>query len=313
MDSGAIKKKRSENIEYSFQSKMQRFLVAAILAGGIVGTAINIFFQNLYNKGITGLGNNFQSPSLIWGNSISWNVFHFFILFSMAGLFGFLFGYFSRKVSMDDKVLFGTLFLVFHFFLLSVLLLIGEIIYPDYWTDLDGMVNEIILEVTASRFILIFILLDCLGMIFSAIYFMKRGSRAARNLSQNVSKKKGITFLGIRLYHYSWLWVPIILYSQFILNFLYQSVNVIILLATKIKGSAISGSGTAIKGSRSAFSWGNVFWVTVISGVSIFLLAYLQEILSGKIKKELSVQIIFAIGIGFVIPVLIFLFTPYAG
>ena len=79
----------------------------------------------------------------------------------------------------------------------------------------------------------------------------------------------------------------------------------------KIKGSPISGSGTAIKGSTSAFSWGNLFWATVITGISIFLLAYLQNILSGKIKKDLSITILMAIAIGFVIPLILFFFTPF--
>jgi hypothetical protein len=313
MDSGGIKKKHSENIDYSFQGKMQRFLIAAMLADGIGGTVINIFFQNLYKRGIRGLGENFQSPSLVWGNSVSWNLLHFLLLVSIAGIFGLIFGYFSRKVSEDDKVLFGILFLAFHFFIIGVLLLIADTIYPGYWTDLDGMVNEIIFEVTASRGVVLFLILDSLGMIFSAIYFMKPGSRTARKLNHKGSNKKGLTFLGIRLYHYSWLWVTVILYSQIILNFLYQSGNMLVTLAMKIKGSPISGSGNAIKGSAIAFSWGNLFWATFSAGISIFLLAYLQKILSGKMKKNISITILLAVAIGFIIPLIIFLFTPFAG
>ena len=296
MDQPEKNKKRSDNRDNSFQSKMQRFLIAALLADGIVGIAINIFFQNKYNSGTLNPGDNFLSPSLIWGHSIWWNLLHFLILFFIAGLFGYIFGYFSRKVSTDDKVLFGSFYVFLHFFLLGLILVIADIFYEGYWTDLDGMVNLVILEVNSSSLVILFLILDCLGMIFSSIYFMNKGSKAARNSNYPKEKNKRGIFLGIKLYHYLWLCVPIIFYSQVILNFMYQFLNgVVAFVMTK------------------SISWGNLFWLAVISGISIFLMAYLQKILSGKIKKELSIRILIAIGIGLIIPMLILLLTPFAG
>jgi hypothetical protein len=313
MDSVVIKKKRSENIDYSFQSKMQRFLIAALLTEGTAGIAIDIFFQNRYFNGIPGLGPNFQSPSLIWGNSIGWNGLHFFILIFISGIFGFLFGYMSRKVSMDDKVLFGTLFVFFHFFFLGIILLIADIIYQGYWTNLDGMVSEIIHEANSSRVIVLFLILDCLGMVFSAIFFMKKGRKIARNSNDIADKNKKGKFLGIKLYHYIWLCIPIIFYSQVILNFLYQVTNKVVLLIVISKKPIISANGMGGNGNANNVEWGNLLWLAAISGISIFLMVYLQKILSGKIKKDVSIAIVFALGIGFVVPLLILLFTPYAG
>ena len=72
-------------------------------------------------------------------------------------------------------------------------------------------------------------------------------------------------------------------------------------------------NGVVALGMTKSISWGNLFWLAVISGISIFLMAYLQKILSGKIKKELSIRILIAIGIGLIIPMLILLLTPFAG
>jgi hypothetical protein len=300
-------------VSYSFLSKIKRFFAAAILADWVLGNAVNVFIQNLNSKGLLGLGDDFQASFIIWGNSIWLNILHIFILAFIAGLFGFIFGYLSRRVNLSDKIIFTTLYVFIRFVFLALFSVIIDSFFPSYSANWNQLVTENIFAITSSAFNATFIIIGYIGMFSSAIYFMKSGSKVISNPYYMTDKSQNGTLLDIKWYHYFWLFIPIAFYSQILLNLLYKVGYTLVTLVKNFKWSTIIGVEDGEKGNALDVAWGSLFWIILIAGVIIFLMAYMQEILIGKTKQHWAVKFLIVIGIAFVIPFLLLWFTSFAG
>ena len=312
MDSSHILKPVA-TVNYSFLSKTKRFLAAAILADWVLGNAINVFIQNLNSQGFLGLGEEFQASFMIWGNSIWLNILHIFILSFTAGIFGFIFGYLSRRVSSSDKIIFTTLYVFIRFVSLGLFSVIIDNFFPSYSANWNQLVTETIFAITSSAFNATFIILGYIGMFASAIYFMKTGSKVINDPYYLTDKSKSGTLLDIKWYQYFWLVIPIAFYSQVILNLIYKVGYTLVSLVKNFRWSTIFGADDGDKGNAIDIAWSSLFWIVIIASIIIFLMDYLRKILIGETSQHWILNILIAIAIGFGIPFLLLWYTSFAG
>jgi hypothetical protein len=300
-------------VSYSFFSKVKRFLAAMLLADWVLGNAINVFIENLNRKGHLGLGSDFQANYLIWGDSIWLNLLHVLILAFTAGIFGFIFGYLSRRVSLSEKIIFTTIYVFIRFILLGLFSIIIDSFFPNYSANFNDVVGEAFFAISSSPFNLIFVLLGHLAMFSSSIYFMKFGSQLINDPYYTLDKSKNGTLLGIRWFHYFWLFIPIAFYSQIILNLIYFVGRTIVILITNFGWTTIFGGEDGNNGNALDVAWGSLFWIFIAAYIVIQLMNYLRKILVGETSQHWALKLLITVTIAFVIPFVVFWFTSLAG
>lgn len=312
MDSSHILKPVA-TISYSLLSKIARFLAAAILADWVLGNAINVFIQNLNSKGLLGLGADFKASFMIWGDSIWLNILHILILAFTAGLFGFIFGYLSRRISLSDKIIFTFLYVFIKFVFLGLTSFIIDIFFPNYSANWNELISETFFSITSSAFNATFVILSYIAMFASAFYFMNSGSKVINDPYYNTDKSRNGTLLDIKWYHFFWLFIPISIYSQVLLNLIYLVGHTIVTLVRNFKWTTIFGGSDGDKGNALDVAWGGLTFVIIVSMIILFLMDYLRKVAAGETSQHWAVKILIAIGIAFVIPFLILYFTSLAG
>ncbi len=305
--------KPTATVSYTFLNKALRFLAAILLADWVLGNAINVFIQNLNNKGLLGLGGDFQANFMVWGDSLWLNILHILILALTAGLFGFIFGYLSRRVSLSDRIIFATLYVFIRFIFLGLFSIVIDNFFPNYSANYNQLVSEAFFAITSSGFNLTFVILGHLAMFASAFYFMKSGSNVISDPYYSTDKSKNGTLLEVKWYHYLWLFVPISFYTQIILNLLYKVGHTLVTLATNFGWTTIFGAGEGDKGNALDVAWGGLFFILLVATIVLYLMDYLRKVLAGETSQHWAVKILIAIGIGLVIPFLIMWFTSLAG
>jgi hypothetical protein len=301
------------NISYSFFSKVRRFFAAALLADWVLGNAVYVFINHLNRKGLLGLGEDFKSTYIIWGNSIWTNILHVFILGFIASLFGFIFGYLSRRISLSDKIIFTTFYVFIRFVFLGLFALIVDSFIPTYSANWHEILSEWFLAFSSSVFNATFVIVGFIVMFFCAIYFMNIGSKIISNPYYTSDKKINGTLFDIKWYHYFWLFIPISIYSQVIFNLLYITGNIIYTLIQNFKWTTIFGGDDGEKGNAINVAWYSFIVIAIAASIVMFLMFYLREILIGKTSHNWAIKAIIILGISFVIPFLILRFTGLAG
>ena len=299
-------------VNYSIFSKSKRFLAAILLADWVIGNAIYVFIQNLNNKGLLGLGSDFQANYLIWGDTVWLNLLHVFILALIAGLFGFIFGYLSRRTSLSDKLIFTTLYVFIRFLFLALFSIIIETFFQNYSANFNNLLSEALYMMTSSAFNLIFIILGHLVMFASAFYFMKLGSQIINNPYYSIDKKKNGTLLDVKWYHYLWLFIPIAFYSQIILKLIYLVGHTIITLIRNFGWTTLFGGDDGKNGNALDVAWGSLIFIFLIAMGILYLMEYLRKILAGETSHHWLAKTLISIGIAFIIPFLIYWFTSLA-
>ncbi len=312
MDSSHILKPTAI-VSYTFFSKLKRFLAAALLADWVLGNAVNVFIQNLNRKGLLGLGGDFHPSFMVWGNSVWVNILHILILAFTAGLFGFIFGYLSRRVSLSDKIIFTFLYVFIRFVFLGLFSLIVDNFIPSYSASWNQLVSEGFFSITSSAFNATFVILGHLAMFASAFYFMKSGSNVISDPYYTTDRSKSGTLLEVKWYHFFWLFFPISIYSQIILNLLYKVGHTIVTLVRNFKWTTIFGGEDGDKGNALDVAWGSLTFIIIASMIILYLMEYLRTVVAGETSQHWAVKILIAIGIGFGIPFLILWFTSLAG
>lgn len=300
-------------IDYSIFSKLKRFLAAILLADLVLGNAINVFIQNLNRKGLLGLGEDFQANYMLWGDKVWLNILHVLILSFIAGLFGFIFGYLSRRISLSDKIIFTTLYVFIKFIFIGLFSVIVDLFFPQYAANFKDIMSEAFFAITSSVFNFTFVLISYLAMFASSFYFMKSGSRIINNPYYNTDKSKNGTLLDIKWYHYLWLFIPISFYSQIILNLLYQLGHTLVSLVRNFKWTTIFGSSDGEKGNAIDVAWGGLTFIIIVSMIVLFLMDYLRKVVAGETEQHWAVKILISIGIAFALPIAIIYFTSLAG
>ena len=191
----------SASINHSFFSKIKKFLAASLLAGSVFGNAIKVFIENLNNKGLLGLGDEFSADYLIWGDTIWLNILHLITTGFIAGLFGFLLGYLIRKVNLSGRIIFTTLYVFFGFIFIALFSIVINLISPDYFSEFNFILSTGFYVITSSVFKLTFAILHYLIMFASSFYFISIGQNVINNPYHTIDKKlNGIITFGCQ-YH----------------------------------------------------------------------------------------------------------------
>jgi len=306
--------KPTATVSYTLFNKIKRFLAAALLADFVLGNAINIFIGGLNSKGLLGLGADFQANFIIWGDSIWLNVLHIIILAFIAGLFGFIFGYLLRRISLSDKIIFTFLYVFIRFIFLGLISFIIDIFFPGYSADWTKVISEAFFAISSSAFNATFVITGHIAMFASAFYFMKSGSNVINNPYYTIDKSENGTLLDIKWYHFFWLFIPISFYSQIILNLLYQIGHTFVTLIRNFEWTTIFGiTSSGDKGNALDVAWGKLVFIVIVASLAIYLMDYLRKVLIGKTYQHWAVKVLIVIGIGFAIPFLVFWFTSLAG
>lgn len=308
MDSSHILKP-TLTVNYSIFHKLKRFFAAAILADWVLGNAVNVYIERLNEKGLLGLGSDFQASYLIWGETVWLNILHVLILAFTAGLFGFIFGYLSRKLSLSDKILFTTLYVLIRFLFLGIASFIIDTYFPDNSAEFNNLISEILFSISSSVFNATFVILGYIAMFTSAIHFMKSGVNVINDPFYNTDKSVKGTLLDIKWYHYFWLFIPIAIYSQIILNLIYEIGHTIVTLIHNFKWTTIFGISSGGEENAIDVAWLRLTFIIISAMIVIFLMGYLQQVLIGKTSQHWAVKILIAIGIGLIIPFLVIYYT----
>jgi hypothetical protein len=305
--------KPTASVSYSIFSKLKKFIGAYLLAGAVFGNAIRVFIETLNKKGLLGLGDDFSGNDIIWGDSIWLNVLHLIITAFIAGLFGFLFGYLTRKVNLSGKIIFTTLYVFTGFIFIALFSMLFDIFLPDYSSEFNFALSAGFYAITSSAFNLTFVVLNYIIMFASSFYFIKVGQNVINDPYYTDDKTKNGTLLDIKWYHYIWLSIPLGVYSQVILNLIYAVGHTIVTLISNFSWTTIFG-GTNEKGDNAIdVAWGKLLFIVIAAVIIFYLLDYLRKILIEETNQHWAVKLLIILGVSIVLPFLILYFTTIAG
>ncbi len=305
--------KPTATISNSLFSKIKRFFAASLLSDFVLGNAINVFFENLNKKGLLGLGSDFQANQMIWGESIWLNILHLIILGLTAGIFGFTFGYLSRRVSLSEKIIFTFFYVFIRLIFFALFSVIIEFFIPSAATTLNEVISLTIYGITSSAFNATFLIIGYIIMFASAFYFIEKGSKIINDPYYTTDKSVNGTLLDVKWYHYLWLFIPISFYTQILLNLLYKVGHTIVNLINNFKWHTIFGGSVRGKGNALDVAWDSLFFIFIVAMIVIYLMDYLRKVLSGETDQHWGIKLLISIGIGIVIPFLLLFFTSLAG
>jgi hypothetical protein len=286
----------------SFFSKIRRYFFVVFISEFVVGNGIYAFITTLNKKGILGLGPEFNVYQITWGDSLWLNILHLIILAFIASVFGFIFGYRSRLVSLSEKILF-TFFYVFVRLIFLLLISISfDFFLPKEAASWYEDLGLAIYLIASSHFHATFVILNYLLMFASSFYFIEKGSNIINNPYYSKDKSINGTLLDIKWYHYLWLWFPISVYTQLFLHLLYRVGCTIVTLFKNFKLYNIFDSIYGFKRNALDIAWGNLFYIFLGVFVILYLMDYLRKVLSGETDQHWVIKLLISIVIGIVIP-----------
>lgn len=297
--------------------KLAHFLVAMLISEQIFGNAFTNFCEQLNERGYLNLGENFKFGLLIWGENIAPNILHIFILIFLASIFGFVLGYLQPKLNRSERIIFALFYTFFRFILLFVVQFFIGFFLSNNSNDYENILSYQFHIITYSYFNFMFFLIGQLAIVYFSISFMNIGMQTS---IVKAPRNKG-TFLGIKWYHFLWLYIPIMSYFHLFLNlthrFFISLTNV--LKEFKIFDFLFRGGGRYGKMSEEGENSIAVIIVFVVILIIYIILIniiwwvmkYLRLILIGETKQSLWVKILLCVLIGVVIPILISFYYMY--
>ena len=312
MDSSNILKPTA-TVNFSIYSKLKRFFGVFLLSDWVLGNAVNAYISDLNDKGLLGLGSDFRTTNLIWGETVWLNILHVLILAFTADLFGFIFGYLSRKLSLSEKIIFTSLYVFIRFLFLGLFTIIIDIFFPNFSAGFNTLISEAFFAISSSIFNATFAILGYIAMFASSLYFMKSGEAVINDPYYTIDKSLNGTLLDIKWYHYFWLFIPIGFYSQIILNLIYKTGHALVVLIQNFKWLTIFGVPDGNKGNAIDVAWGEIVAYFFISILVIRIMYYLRKILIGETAQHWAVKTLIVLAIGIVLPVLFLMYINYRG
>lgn len=300
--------------DQNITNKLRRFLGAWLLAEIALVEPIYHFFDNLNTKGILGLGDNFSSWQIYWGDGFGLNIIKSIIIISAAGAFGFLYGYLSKKVSMSEKIIVNTVNSLLNvFFSIFILFAIILLIQPASTDEIDEGMTWIFSFFSNSPLFLSFLIFQLVGSFIASFLMIDFGAKVINNPYHNMDKERQGTLLNIAWYHYLWLWIPISLYGQLFLSLIYLAGHTLITFVRNVHwyeflGASVSSEGSAEKNNVD-IAWGKLVIIIIAAAISFNLLVFLKEVLSGERKIHWALKFLSAFGIGIVIPFVMLFFS----
>jgi len=303
----------TSTIKNSLFSKIKRFFAAVLLADSVIGLAINVFIENLNKKGVLGLGSDFQANQMVWGESIWLNILHLAILGITAGIFGFIFGYLSKRISLAEKIIFTFFYVFIKLIFVALFSVIIEFFIPSAAATWNDVIGSSIYFITSSTFNATFVILGYILMFLSAIYFIDRGSDLINDPYYTTDKSVNGTLLDVKWFHFLWLFIPITIYIQVICNLIYQVGDTIVNLVKNFKWHTLFGFSDGDNGNALDVAWGSLLFIFFMAVIIFYLMDYLRKVLSGETRQHWIIKLLISIVIGFAIPFLMIYFTSLAG
>jgi len=283
----------------SFFRALSRFIGSAFLAS-ILTRPITMFIDELNKNGVLSFGSDFSAEQMIWEGGVFPNIFRIVISLYTGSLFGFFFGYFSKRISQSKKILVSIIFPFLGFIIISIFSYIISFIS----SDLSEIYNSAIFLVFKLYFgtILnsILISLNILVLILGCYYFIRIGQNVRNDEFQIYDKDKSGTLLDIKWFHYLWLQIPIHAYFISIIIMCYLFIISTINLFSDFPFQLIEYG--------SSFFFRLILLISIIGGI-FYLLTYLRELIIGKIEQHWAIKVLLIILISIVIPLIIILFA----
>lgn len=288
-------------------NKLLFFLCSWLLTEIVILGSFFNFIDRLNENGILGMGADFLSSHLFWGVHLSMNILKIILLSISACLFGLMYGYLSKKNSLIQNIvinIYNSFFSVFGFIIVFIVVLL---IFSSKSTDyiLNRPIEIIVSHVSTSSFFFLILLSQLFSTFAAGFFFVRIGASIRKNTFYNLDNQSG-TFLGIKWYHYFWLWITISAYCQIFLNLIYATGYTVLNFIRNVKLIEWFGdtSSDSINGHSSFdIAWGKLFIIYLSAFILLLLLNFLRKVLSGEKRFHWSLKILFSVVIGFIIPV----------
>jgi hypothetical protein len=307
MESSNKNEMNSNSIQLNTIGKIIRFFSAIFLADITILYCIYKYFIKLNKRGIIELSPDFNGTAIIWGNSIYLNIIHLILIAIAAGLFGFTFGYLSRKLNKLEKLIFTLLYVFFKIILIELFTIIS-----NYFNSKQLLNNDFILSLigyfTDNSFNFIFGLLYYSIMYISAYYFLKIGEITINNPLHYSDKDSKSTFFDIKWYHYIWLSWPISFYLHFVLDLIYKIGITINTLFENLRFDDIFDWPTE---NNLDIAGHNLFLIIGKAIIATTLMGYQRKIIIGKNDQHWYIKLLLTICISFILPFLIIYYNTY--
>ena len=126
-------------------SKARRLISSWLLAEVVLIGAVLNFIDRLNQKGILGMGADFSPNQLFWGDGIWMNIFRLVIFVFFAGVFGFLYGYLSKKITTSEKIIVNTINAFLSVFGTFFIILFAVVIFrPETAGEINSTIGVIL-------------------------------------------------------------------------------------------------------------------------------------------------------------------------
>lgn len=292
------------NRSLDFNAKLKYFIACYLLVWIVLQDAIGKFITVLNNKKVIDLGKDFNSSGIFWTDQPLWNIVKLVTVCALAFLFGVAYSYMARKIRESDKVtisMFNAMAGVFGY-----LLIIFAIVAIFRHDDLHNSFVYIRDTIKENSFYMAFIVMQLIGAGVLTFVGINTGQKLIENLEED---DKG-RLLGIKWYHYIWLSPAISVYIQSFLFLIYLTVPAIGVFFHNFHWADLLGGNTDNTQNNSVSSLLYSFAFLYFIAVVIFYLIRLQrDILAGKVKMHAVFKVLISIGVSFVIPIVLIMFT----
>lgn len=283
----------------SLLKTINRFLGSAFLAT-VFTRPLTTFIEELNKNGVFPFGSDFSAELIIWEGGIIPNIFRIFISLYTASIFGFFFGYFSKRVKLSMKALTSIVFP----FLTIIVISLFSFFASFFSSEISQLYNSVIYLVFNSLFSTtlnsILSSLNLLAYIFGSFFFINIGQKVRNSDNQVYDRNKSGTLLDIKWFHYLWLQIPLHSYFLSIIVICYLLILSAINLFSDFPYQLLMYG-------RNFFL--NVFILFLIIGLIFYLLSYLRKLLIGEKKHHWAITTLLIVLISVIIPVLIILFA----
>lgn len=301
-------------IKQSLLSKILCLLSSWFLAEFVLISGVLDFIERLNEKGILGMGEGFSTYDLFWGDGLWMNLFRLIIFVFFAGLFGLIYGYLSKKVTISEKIIVNTINAFLSLFgYVFILLFVLAILKPGSAWQINSGISLMLHAIVSSPFSIIFVILNLVCSFTLGFYCVGIGTKISNNPYHTLDKNKTGTLLGIKWYHYAWLWLPIGFYAQTAVKLIYATGHAILTLFTNFRwfelfGGTVSSENGTTQNSLEVV-WGKLLILYIGAALLYYLLVYLREVLAGEKQMHWALKILISIGIGFVLPFVLIVYT----
>lgn len=301
----------SFNKTLDFNKKFIYFISAWALIEVVVIDAVYKFINILNNQQSIHLPKNFDPSNVLWGESILLNLLKVVVVGVFAFIFGITYSYLARKVLESDKAsisVANAIFGVLGTFLIILFTLWAIAIFRHQDFQIRYYLSQVIFAIRSSAIYTGFLLAQILVVGISSFI----GLTVGQNLVENLNIENKGRLFGIKWYHFFWLWLSISIYVQALLWLIYFTLHTFMQFIHQFKFIELFGATTSSSGQDSnsftALSTSLIF-VYIIAVIIVYLMKYQREILSGDTKVNTFIKIFASIGISFVIPAMLLIYT----